>query len=93
LVALFRRPEEQVTPDALIDALQRELAMTADRDALLSEIVARRQTDSVQNMRQFRIRYGLLLSRYADALRHGEGGQVRDAEERLEEHLFGRVDN
>jgi hypothetical protein len=91
LLALFRRPDGKIIPHALIDALQHELAMTADRDALLSEIIARRQTDSVQNMRQFRIHYRFLLSQYANALGHGERRQVRHAEERLEEHLFGSV--
>jgi hypothetical protein len=92
LLALFRRPDGQAMADPLIDELRHELAMTADRDALLSEIASRRQTDRVRAMRQFRIRYRLLLDRYADALRQGEAGQVCDAEERLEEHLFGSVE-
>jgi hypothetical protein len=92
LLLLFRRPDEQVIPNSLIDALQHELAMTADRDALLSEIVERRQTDSAHNMRQFQIRYRLLLGQYANAVRHGGRWQVCDAKARLEEHLFGKAD-
>jgi hypothetical protein len=93
LLALFRRPDGQAIASPLIDDLRHELAMTADRDALLSEIASRRQTDRVRAMRQLRIHYRFLLDGYAEALRQGESGPVRDAEKRLEEHLFGSVED
>lgn len=76
-----------------IVALQRELAMTADRDALSTEIHARRQTDSVEKMQAFRLEWELLMARYVKLNGIGNSlyvmGERLDIYAALERHLFG----
>lgn len=78
-----------------IDALQRELAMTADRDALSTEIHARRQTDSVEKMQAFRDEFWRLANEWGYLGSHVKDDKITPsfiaARDALSRHLFGDV--
>lgn len=74
-----------------IDGLQRELAVTADADALSREINARRAGDHPLRMQEFRQRFNELLTAYGAAMLGPDKLQARaEAWSALEAHVFGR---